>query len=221
MDSTLLKGLDIFERVVGADGPVSVSELARALGLPKSNIHRTLTTLAAAGYVLHDPVERRYAPSLKAALLGQQVTTRTRYRAALLPLLDRLARQTEETAIFALPSGVGMVVVASALPPRSLAAILPENRTFEPADTALGLALAPGAPRDPVYGAYGVLADHPQRHTFEVALPLAPDANPALGVLCVVGPASRFSDARLAPLLDALAALRRDAFAGSAPQDAP
>ncbi|MCB1360860.1 MAG: helix-turn-helix domain-containing protein [Rhodobacteraceae bacterium] len=223
MDSTLLKGLDIFERVVQADAPVSVSDLARETGLPKSNIHRTLTTLVAAGYVLHDAVERRYAPSLKLALMGQQVTTRTRYRAALLPHLNRLACQIEETASFALPTASGIVVVANALPPRSLAAILPENQTFAPTDTAFGRALGADALNSPLWGAYGLVTDHPQRHTFELALPLSADANPALGAIGIVAPASRYAEARVSQGLAALGTLRRQAFAGNAaaPVEAP
>ncbi|WP_168192116.1 IclR family transcriptional regulator [Pararhodobacter marinus] len=217
MDRTLLKGLDVFERVIAADGPVQIADLVRETGLPKSNIHRTLSTLVAAGYVLHDPVERRYSASLKVALLGQRVTTRTRYREALLPHLEDLARRTEETASFALPSGAGIVIIANALPPRSLAAILPDSQTFAPEDTAFGLALDPGAPRDPAHGAYGLITDHPQRHTFEIALPLSPDANPALGAIGLVGPASRYGDERLPPLLGALAGLRAGAFAGNNP----
>ena len=217
MDRTLLKGLDIFERVIGADGPVQIADLARETGLPKSNIHRTLSTLVAAGYVLHDPVERRYSASLKVALLGQSVTTRTRYREALVPHLEDLARRTEETASFALPSGAGIVVIANALPVRSLAAILPENQTFAPQDTAFGCALAAEAPSHPAHGAYGLITDHPQRHTFEIALPLSLDANPALGAIGLVGPASRYTDDRLAPLLDALAQLRARAFSGDMP----
>ena len=173
--------------------------------------------LTAAGYLLHDPVGRRYAPSLKAALLGQRVTTRTRYRAALVPHLARLARQVEETASFALPSGGGIVVVANALPPRSLAAVLPENQTFDPADTAFGLALSPTALRDAQHGAFAMIARHPQRHTFELAIPLSADANPALGALGLVSPASRYDEARVPVLLAALADLRIRAFAGTAP----
>lgn len=219
MDNTLLKGLDIFERVVASDAPVSITDMARETGLPKSNVHRTLSTLTAAGYVLHDPVERRYAPSLKAALLGQRVTTRTRYRAALVPHLARLARLVEETASFALPSGAGIVIVANALPTRSLAAILPENQTFDLADTAFGLALSSAASRDAQHGAYGLITDHPLRHTFELAIPLSSDAGAALGAVGFVGPASRYTEARLPVLLAALAEQRRRALTGAAPAE--
>lgn len=217
MDSTLLKGLNILERVVASEGPVSVSELARATGLPKSNVHRTLTTLAAAGYVLHDPAERRYGPSLKLTMLGERVGIRSRYREVLVPHLARLALQTAETAAFALLSGSGIVVLANAVPARSLAAILPENQTFDLDDTAFGMALRADAARDPLEGAYGLISDHPQRHTFELAIPLSPDGTPTLGAIGIVGPSSRYDPQRCPDLLAALAAVRRKALAGSAP----
>ncbi len=209
MDSTLLKGLDIFERAVGAGGPVTVSELARATGLPKSNVHRTLTTLTAAGYLSHDPVARHYAPSLKAVLLGQQVATHYPFRSALMPVLESLAATTGETAAFALPTPGGMVFLARALPGRSLAAILPEALRLDPADTAFGLALDPARARGSP--PHALTTDHPERHTFELALPLAPDGTPALGALGLIGPASRYDPARLPALLTALAAARDQA----------
>ena len=51
MDSTLLKGLTVLEHLAASDEPRGVSEIARTLQLTKSNAHRTLQTLATAGYV--------------------------------------------------------------------------------------------------------------------------------------------------------------------------
>lgn len=185
MDSTLLKGLDILERAIFADAPVTVTELARNTGLPKSNIHRTLTTLTASGYLQHDPVARHYVPSLKLVSLGQRVSAHFPYRDALMPYLETLARESGETAAFMLPTPSGMVVMAAALPGRSPAAILTENSRFDPADTAFGTALTT---RDGV----ALLAEHPERHTFELAIRFGAGDAPALGAIGILGPASRF-----------------------------
>ncbi|WP_164736599.1 IclR family transcriptional regulator [Pararhodobacter zhoushanensis] len=210
MDSTLLKGLDIFERAVNAERPVTVSELARAMGLPKSNIHRTLTTLTAAGYLQHDPVERHYTPSLKPVILGQQVAARYPFRASLMPHLEALAAETGETAAFALPMAAGMVFLAHALPGRSLAAVLPENARYDPGDTAFGQALEPGA-------GHALRPDHPERHTFELAIPLAEGGLPALGAIGLVGPASRYDADKVPAQLSALIAARARAMAQAEP----
>ena len=51
----------------------------------------------------------------------------------------------------------------------------------------------------------------------------AADANPALGAIGIVAPASRYAEARVSQGLAALGTLRRQAFAGNAaaPVEAP
>lgn len=52
MDSTLIKGLTVLEHLAGSEAPRGVSDLARSLNLTKSNVHRTLQTLVAAGLLI-------------------------------------------------------------------------------------------------------------------------------------------------------------------------
>jgi DNA-binding IclR family transcriptional regulator len=50
MDKTLLKGLEVLEALARSEAARGVSDLARELDLTRSNAHRTLKTLCAAGY---------------------------------------------------------------------------------------------------------------------------------------------------------------------------
>jgi DNA-binding IclR family transcriptional regulator len=74
--------------------PVTAAGLARALGLPRSTTYHLLGTLAAAGFVVHLPEERRYGLGLAAYELGtgylRQAPLRRLARGPLAGLVDRV-----------------------------------------------------------------------------------------------------------------------------------
>src|SRR5579872_4241965 len=96
MDTTIAKGLKLLNRMAQADAPVGVTAMAKEMGLEKSNVHRTLTTLLALGYVEKDTTSR-YAPTLKLWELGMKVVTRHPVVRAARPFMQMLHQQTQET----------------------------------------------------------------------------------------------------------------------------
>ena len=96
MDSTLLKGLTVLERVIQSDVPMGVSALAAALGLPKSNVHRTLATLVEAGYLAQDE-GGNYRPTLRIWEQGTRVIARDPLRRAASAFMQALHQETAET----------------------------------------------------------------------------------------------------------------------------
>jgi IclR family KDG regulon transcriptional repressor len=72
VDKTLSKGLAVLETLAQSPSPIGISELAAILGLTKSNVHRLLLTLRAAGYVTQE-AERSYRCTLKIWELGNTV----------------------------------------------------------------------------------------------------------------------------------------------------
>src|SRR6516225_10174562 len=71
MNKTLLKGLALLEALSGHGGkPVPIPVLAKQLGLTKSNAHRTLQTLAHAGYATLDEASGSYRSTFKLFELG-------------------------------------------------------------------------------------------------------------------------------------------------------
>ncbi len=102
MDKTLLKGLRVLDLLAQAAQPMGVTEVAEAMDLVKSNAHRVLKTLVAAGYAA--PVEDtgRYRATLKLWSLGSQVSTGSALRQVAAPVLGRLRDATGETAFLAL-----------------------------------------------------------------------------------------------------------------------
>ncbi|MBA1148870.1 helix-turn-helix domain-containing protein [Ectothiorhodospiraceae bacterium WFHF3C12] len=58
---TLARGLDVLEIVESSPGPISLSEVARALDEPAPMAFRVLQTLEARGYVRRRPEDKRYS----------------------------------------------------------------------------------------------------------------------------------------------------------------
>lgn len=112
MDSTLLKGLHILEVLVESAHPRGVSELAADLGLARSNVHRVLKTLEAAGYVRHAPGASTYVPTLKVWEMGVRVHARLDIASEAGPAIAELARLTHETVHLSVLVGEEVVYVA-------------------------------------------------------------------------------------------------------------
>ena len=74
-NSSTLKALSVLEALVRAPGPVTLTELMQATGLPKPSLHRTLSLFEDAGYVQREPAGRAYAVGPRLASLGLAVLT--------------------------------------------------------------------------------------------------------------------------------------------------
>lgn len=99
MDKTLLKGLRMFEIICAQeDQPNTIDDLAALAELSRSNTHRTLQTLIAAGYVEKNPQNSGYRPTLKLFELAAQRSARLDVRKVAAPYMRRLASDTNETA---------------------------------------------------------------------------------------------------------------------------
>src|SRR3954465_9820396 len=85
--------------VLFTEGPRSwgVSAIARRLGLSKAVVHRILQTLVERGLLVTDPDTRGYVLGPTAAALGARALRDSSLRAAALPVLRRLQRETGET----------------------------------------------------------------------------------------------------------------------------
>lgn len=92
--------------------PVGVSELARRLGLPKSTVQRSLTTLHAAGWLAAHGrgTTGTWALGAKPALVGQRSES-NRLRLAAEPIMQGLRVKTEETIHLMVPEGDQIVLI--------------------------------------------------------------------------------------------------------------
>ena len=109
MDSTLAKGLTTLEWLTRQRRECGVSEAARALGLARSNAHRTLQTLVACGFVEQNPQTSAYRPSLRLFELGTLVGAAVDVALRVRPRLAALAAETGETIHLARLDGAEVV----------------------------------------------------------------------------------------------------------------
>jgi len=109
MDSTLAKGLKILEVLADSDRPQGVTALAQRLGLPKSNIHRTLSTLVEIGYATRHEDLHRYSATLKTWEVGANIISRNFLRRASLPFLRVLHQMSQETVYLAVLDGTDVL----------------------------------------------------------------------------------------------------------------
>jgi DNA-binding IclR family transcriptional regulator len=105
--SGVTRGLTVLEQLVAAEEPPSHTDLARATGLPKSTLTNVLAELTRLEYV--DPVEKGYRPGARLLTLGYRLARRLgvppEVPEGVHALLERLARDTGETAVFSVEVG--------------------------------------------------------------------------------------------------------------------
>jgi IclR family acetate operon transcriptional repressor len=84
---------------------LGVSELARTLEMPKSAVHRTLTSLCRAGLVRQDSGTAKYRLGPRAVDIGFAALDHDDVRSAALPVMRWATEQTGETATLSLLAG--------------------------------------------------------------------------------------------------------------------
>lgn len=126
MDTTAAKAFRVLERLARSERPCGVSELARELALPKSNLHRVLSTLTALGYAAR--TSGGYVATLRMWEVGVRVLNRISVQHAAAPYLDELAILSGETVHLAIRDGNAAVYVAIA---EGIRAVRTETRTGE------------------------------------------------------------------------------------------
>lgn len=110
MDKTAQKALRMLELFSASSAPRGVSELARELSLPKSNIHRLLTTLEDMGYLRQTP-EKTYALTLKLWQLGAATMSRIDAKSVAPEHMRRLVKATGESVLLSVLDGFDAVYI--------------------------------------------------------------------------------------------------------------
>lgn len=109
MDSTLAKGLAVLEWMVRQQRECRVVDVADALGLARSNAHRTLQTLVECGWVVQNEATSAYRASLRIFELGAMVDAAVDLKSLVRPHLDVLARASGETIHLTVLDGADIV----------------------------------------------------------------------------------------------------------------
>lgn len=111
MNNTLLKGLSIVELLAHSEQAMNLTEIAQALNLAKSNVHRLLQALSAANYIHRDDRSGRYTASIKLWELGSAVLSKLDLRMHAEQVMERLLVETRETVHLSVLDGEEVVYV--------------------------------------------------------------------------------------------------------------
>lgn len=99
---------------------LGVTEIAQELGMPKSGVHRVLTTLRARRLVTYDEQTRKYSLGQAAIALSQSYITRLDVQSVAAETIHQLARAAGETATLAVRRHGSVVHRAQSAPDHEL-----------------------------------------------------------------------------------------------------
>lgn len=103
--------LRLLESFTPHERDVSLGDLAERVSLPKSSVHRLLTTLVAHGFVDRDAATRRYSLGIRLFELGSAAIRERGLHNIAQPALESLSKGTGETCHLAVLSGIEAVYV--------------------------------------------------------------------------------------------------------------
>lgn len=111
--SAIDKALDVLFFLHGESGPRGVTEIGRALALPKSTVHRLLAALRRRALVEQDP-SGRYRPGVGVLMLASGLLDRDPLVAAAQPALEHAAADFGETFFLVAAREGRLLVLAKA-----------------------------------------------------------------------------------------------------------
>jgi DNA-binding IclR family transcriptional regulator len=212
------RALRVLDAFAEAGGDAGTNELARATGINASTVSRILATLAAAGYVQHEPDTGRYRIGPQVLRLSNHALGGLDLRAAARRHLEALAEETGETATLSVPGEPDAVTIDFVLSRSSIASVARVGRPSIAHATATGKVMLAFAARDPAAAPLARYTDQtitdPARLADEVAearreghahasgerepdlnavaVPVLGDGGRLIAILGIQGPGSRF-----------------------------
>lgn len=102
MNTSVLKSIDVLMEFTRSAPTLSVTELSARLGLPKSTVHRILSTLQSRGFVEQLPNDR-YALGKEIIALSQSVWVNVNVRDRVATVARSLSQQCSESVYVAVP----------------------------------------------------------------------------------------------------------------------
>jgi IclR family transcriptional regulator, acetate operon repressor len=105
MVKTAARTLDVFEAFLAARGPLSLSELARAIGAPVASCFGIVRTLERRGYLYTLRARRGLYPTRRLLETARVIAAHDRLAERVAPTLTALRDATGETAIFGKRAG--------------------------------------------------------------------------------------------------------------------
>jgi len=117
---SLARGLRVIEAFGTERRPMTLSDIAKACGLPRATARRILLTLQAAGFVGSD--DRRFMLTPRVLSLASAYLSANQINAVMQPLMDQVSATAKEVCSLAILDGDDAVFVARSSPARVFSA---------------------------------------------------------------------------------------------------
>jgi len=104
-----MRGLDALQTLNVRNG-ATVTDVAKAVGLPRTTAYRVLETLCASGYAVRDPADERYRLTIKVRSLSDGYDDEAWVRDVARPFIERLGEQVVWPVAIATLHGTDMMV---------------------------------------------------------------------------------------------------------------
>ena len=138
--TSLRRGIAILEALAAGEQPLGVVRIAELIGREKSQVSRTLATLAEHGYVERDPATRGYRLGHRVFGLAARAAP-ARLLELSPPVLRGLVEELGETAHLSVLDGARVLTLASEAPRSAIRASGWSGRELDAACTSAGRAL--------------------------------------------------------------------------------
>ena len=132
------RALDILELFAERREPLNATQIATALGYPKSSLSVLLKSLITQGYLSSSRGDGGLFPTLKLTRLGDWVPTALLGSETLLPLLSELRDRTGETVTLTIPVDLNMRCVHALIGTHPISLQVEEGVSFPTIGTAIG-----------------------------------------------------------------------------------
>jgi DNA-binding IclR family transcriptional regulator len=109
---SLMKALRVLDTLGDCPGGLGITDLSMALKAPKSTVHRLVSTLEAARYVVFDPPTSKYSLGNRIAKLGEQLNHQSSLLTFAMPMLEQITRECHEASHLAIMQGKEVVYVS-------------------------------------------------------------------------------------------------------------
>lgn len=144
------RAVQLIDLLAGEGQELSLTEMSKALGWPKSTVHGILSTLRDYNYVEQSPVNGRYRLGIRLFELGNVVARSWDIREVALPVMQRLNRKLGEMVHLA-TEDKGEVLYIEKLDSRQMFRIVSETGVRLPMHcSALGKVLLAYKPRNEI-----------------------------------------------------------------------
>jgi len=152
---SVVRALTLLEALADQHGDIGIAELSRRVGLHVSTAHRILGTLVSRGYARQSPESGRYALGAKTFHIAESYLGQMDLRRLVRPVLERLSRETGETANLVILDGRDALYLDKVESPRSLRIFSRIGRRAPLYCTAVGKVLLADLPMDEVNSLLG------------------------------------------------------------------